>query len=67
MELKKPIKLVRKIDGQWTVGKDKNLNTFRSKCKQVIINYWISTKTLTKDGTREGRIKSKIKELVSVH
>ena len=40
VELKKLIKLVLKIDVQWMVGKDKNLNTFRSKCKQVIINYF---------------------------
>ena len=67
VELQEFTKLVLKIDGQWTVGKDKNLNIFRSKCKQVIINYWISTKTLTLNGEKEGKIKSKIKERVLVH
>ena len=66
VELKEFIKLVLKIDGQWTVGQDTNLNTFRSKCKQLIINYWITTKTLTLNGKKEERIKSKIKELVLV-
>ena len=42
-ELRNFVSLVLEIDGYWRTGKDPNHNIFKSTCKNININYWIST------------------------
>ena len=60
-ELKEFVKFVLNVEGQWNIGKDTNLNLFRSECKQLVINFWKSTKTVTLSGKKEGQMREKIK------
>ena len=64
-ELKEFVKFVLNVEGQWSVGKDTNLNVFKSKCKQLVINFWKSTKTVTLIGKIEGEMREKIRNLLS--
>ena len=64
-ELKEFVKFVLNIEGQWSVGKDTNLNVFKSKCKQLVINFWKSTKTVTLNGKKKGQMREKIRNLLS--
>ena len=64
-ELQDFVSLVLEIDGYWRTGKDPNHNIFKSTCKNININYWISTQTFTVNGKKEDAIMKKIKQLVS--
>ena len=59
------VSLVLKIDGYWRIGKDPNNNIFKSTCKNININYWISTQAFTVNGKKEDAIMKKIKQIVS--
>ena len=64
-ELQDFVSLFLEIDGYWRTGKDPNHNIFKSTCKNININYWISTQTFTVNGKKEDAIMKKIKQLVS--
>ena len=64
-ELQDFVSLVLEIDGYWRTGKYPNHNIFKSTCKNININYWISTQTFTVNGKKEDAIMKKIKQLVS--
>ena len=57
-ELKEFVKFVLNVEGQWNAGKDTNLIVFKSKCKQLVINFWKSTKTVTLNGKMREKIKN---------
>ena len=52
-ELQDFVSLVLEIDGYWMTGKDSNHNIFKSICKNININYWISTQTFTVNRKKE--------------
>ena len=51
-ELQHFVSLVLEFDGYWSTGKDPNHNMFKSTCKNMNINYWISTQTFTVNGKK---------------
>ena len=40
---------------------------FRSSCKEITLNYWLSTQTFSVNGKKEKKIKKKIKQLVTAY
>ena len=64
-ELQDSISLVLEIDSYWRTRKDPNHNIFKSTCKKIDINYWLSTQTFTVNGKKEDAVLRKTKQLVS--
>ena len=52
-ELQDFVSLVLEINGYWRTGKDPNHNILKSTCKNININYWISTETFTVNGKKK--------------
>ena len=63
-ELQDSISLVLEIDGYWRTRKDPDHNIFKSTCKKIDINYWLSTQTFTVNGKKEDAVLRKTKQLV---
>ena len=66
-ELSDFAKLVLEIEGEYHTAKDPNQNVFRSSCKEITLNYWLSTQTFSVNGKKEKKIKKKIKQLVTAY
>ena len=66
-ELSDFAKLILEIEGEWHTAKDPNQNVFRSSCKEITLNYWLSTQTFSVNGKKEKKIKKKIKQLVTAY
>ena len=66
-ELSDFAKLILEIEGEWHTAKDPNQNVFRSSCKEITLNYWLSTQTFSVNGKKEKKIKKKIKQLLTAY
>ena len=46
------VSLVLEMDGYWKTGKDPDHNIFKSICKKININCWLSTQTFAVNGKK---------------